>query len=316
MGFFKDLKEDLSLAVSEITGEDINDNENENDDDDVFAAAEESLGLEYKDEEEEAADDEEPEIEGSLSSFLDKIAANAEKSETKYKEADEDSKEEEVEPETKAPELKIPEVKAPVTEELNFAAKAAMAKAMVTASYEEKKREETTYRETVRQVHEEAARQAAEEAMPKVTDELGVVTANMTVKGDMSSTGSLDVMGAVYGNIKVLGELNISGVVNGNCEAGNIVATNCDVIGDLISSGPIKVGSNAIVRGNIIATSAVISGAVKGDIDVHGPVILDSTAIIMGNIKSKAVQINNGAAIEGMCSQCYAEVSPAAFFRD
>ena len=36
----------------------------------------------------------------------------------------------------------------------------------------------------------------------------------------------------------------------------------------------------------------------------------------MVNIKSKSVQINNGAVIEGMCSQCYAEVSPTSFFDD
>ena len=39
---------------------------------------------------------------------------------------------------------------------------------------------------------------------------------------------------------------------------------------------------------------------------MQGPVILDASAIVMGNIKSKSVQINNGAVIEGMCSQCYA----------
>ena len=34
----------------------------------------------------------------------------------------------------------------------------------------------------------------------------------------------------------------------------------------------------------------------------------------MGNIKSKSVQINNGATLEGNCSQCYADVSPTSFF--
>ena len=80
---------------------------------------------------------------------------------------------------------------------------------------------------------------------------------------------------------------------------------------ELVDDG-IQVG---IVIGNITATSAAIAGAVKGDIDVQGPVILDSSAIVMGNIKSKSVQINNGAVIEG-CSQCYAEVSPTSFFDD
>ena len=60
----------------------------------------------------------------------------------------------------------------------------------------------------------------------------------------------------------------------------------------------------------------MIAGAIKGDIDVHGPVVLDTTAIVMGNIRSQSVQINNGAVIEGMCSQVYAEVNPSAFFEE
>ena len=66
--------------------------------------------------------------------------------------------------------------------------------------------------------------------------------------------------------------------------------------------------------GNVTATSAVIAGAVNGDIDVQGPVIVDSTAVIMGDIKSRSVQINNGAVIEGRCSQCYSEIDVKSFF--
>ena len=43
---------------------------------------------------------------------------------------------------------------------------------------------------------------------------------------------------------------------------------------------------------------------------------MDSSAIVMGDIKSKSVQINIGAAIDGRCSQCYADVSPVKFFED
>ena len=69
-----------------------------------------------------------------------------------------------------------------------------------------------------------------------------------------------------------------------------------------------------MILGNIYANSAVIAGAIKGDIDVKGPVVLETSAIVMGDIKSKSVQINNGAVIEGMCSQCYADVNPTSFF--
>ena len=68
--------------------------------------------------------------------------------------------------------------------------------------------------------------------------------------------------------------------------------------------------------GNVFATSAVIGGAIKGDIDVNGPVIVDSTAIVKGNIKSKSVQINNGAVIDGFCSQAYAEIDYKSLFED
>ena len=120
----------------------------------------------------------------------------------------------------------------------------------------------------------------------------------------------------IEGNIDVLGKLNITGSVNGNSRATEIFADGARITGEVCSDGSVKIGHSSVIIGNITATSAVIAGAVKGDIDVHGPVILDTSAIVMGNIKSKSVQINNGAVIEGMCSQCYAEVSPTNFFSE
>lgn len=149
-----------------------------------------------------------------------------------------------------------------------------------------------------------------------VSDETAVVTAGMTITGDISSEGSLELIGSVNGNIDVLGKLNITGAIQGNSKAAEIYAEGAKITGEISSQGSVKIGQSSVVIGNIAATSAVIAGAVKGDIDVHGPVILDTSAIVMGNIKSKSVQINNGAVIEGMCSQCYADVNPSSFFED
>ena len=148
------------------------------------------------------------------------------------------------------------------------------------------------------------------------SNEVSTITKNMIVNGDLEADGSLDLFGTVNGNIKVLGKLNVTGNITGNSEAAEVYAQRAKVTGDITSLGNVKIGSESVVRGNIFATSAVIAGAVKGDIDVKGPVVLDASAIVMGNIKSKSVQINNGAVIEGLCSQCYAEVSPSNFFRD
>lgn len=148
------------------------------------------------------------------------------------------------------------------------------------------------------------------------TDETAVITEGMIITGDLNTTGSIDLVGTVNGNIEALGKLNITGHVNGNSHAAEIYAESAKICGEVVSEGAVKVGASSVIIGNITATSAAIAGAVKGDIDVMGPVILDASAIVMGNIKSKSVQINNGAVIEGMCSQCYADVSPTSFFED
>ena len=149
-----------------------------------------------------------------------------------------------------------------------------------------------------------------------LVDETAVVTEGMTITGDIVSEGSMELIGTVNGNLDILGKLNITGTIQGDSKAAEIFAEGAKITGEVNSQGSVKIGQSSVVIGNIAASSAVIAGAVKGDIDVHGPVILDTTAIVMGNIKSKSVQINNGAVIEGLCSQCYADVNPTSFFEE
>jgi cytoskeletal protein CcmA (bactofilin family) len=161
----------------------------------------------------------------------------------------------------------------------------------------------------------------AEEKMETETsrvavDETSVITAGMTVTGDIVTEGSMEIVGTINGNVDALGKLNITGHVNGNSKAAEIYAEGAKINGEVVSEGAVKIGASSVIIGNITATSAAIAGAVKGDIDVKGPVVLDASAIVMGNIKSKSVQINNGAVIEGMCSQCYADVNPSSFFEE
>ena len=187
--------------------------------------------------------------------------------------------------------------------------------------YEEIMKEDTGNDKAMKNELEKAVDEVVSERVESVMsqdvlDETAVVTKGMKVNGDISSQGSLDVLGSIKGNIEVLGKLNVSGEIEGNSNAAEVFADAAHITGEIHATGTVKVGINSVIIGNIFATSAVIAGAVKGDIDVHGPVVLDSSAIVMGNIKSKSVQMNNGAVIEGLCSQCYADVSPASFFKD
>lgn len=147
-------------------------------------------------------------------------------------------------------------------------------------------------------------------------DEVSVIMDSMIINGNIATEGALDIRGSIVGDVEALGKLNITGTIQGNSRAIEVFAEGAKIIGEIRSDGAIKVGQSSVIIGDIYATSAVIAGAIKGDIDVKGPVILDASAIVMGNIKSKSVQINNGAVIEGMCSQCYAEVNPTSFFEE
>lgn len=140
------------------------------------------------------------------------------------------------------------------------------------------------------------------------------ITKSTVINGDLQTDGCIDLIGTVNGAVSCDGKLIVGGTVTGDVQVGELYANAARIEGDVHVVDAAKIGVGTVVVGNVFAGSAVIAGAVKGDIDVQGPVIVDSTAVIMGNIKSKSVQINNGAVIEGMCSQCYSEIDVKSFF--
>ena len=147
-----------------------------------------------------------------------------------------------------------------------------------------------------------------------IADETSIITKGTTLTGDITSAGSFDIQGTINGNVSCNGKMVVTGTINGNSSSSEFFADVAKIEGEVVSTGTVKVGAGSVIIGNISATSAVIAGAVKGDIDVQGPVVIDTSAVIMGNIKSRSVQINNGAVIEGFCSQCYAEIDVEGLF--
>lgn len=290
MGFFSDLKEDLSQAVNELMPEET----------DSADAAAETLPEGSKTQTEEF---------GNIDEMLDRVDSIVVPGMTE--EEPDTALEENLAAEVAAALKASGEPETPQADmDLEKMLESALAagEPMVAPVMEEKQemRKETKGESKVAELIN--ARMAS--------DETSTVTEGMTINGDVVSEGSLDLVGCVNGNIDILGKLNVTGYITGNSKAAEIYADNAKITGEVVSEGAVKIGSSSVIIGNISATSAVIAGAVKGDIDVHGPVILDTSAIVMGNIKSKSVQINNGAVIEGMCSQCYAEVNPTSFFDD
>jgi cytoskeletal protein CcmA (bactofilin family) len=316
MGFFSDLKDDLSQAVNELMPEE---------ELEAALAADGQAGEQVSaDAELETPATEETLASLDLSGMLDKIEEMGAPGLADVPEPEEALVEEPLEEEVLEPEPIVEEAAAeePVALEEAVVEEPAEEEAVIEEEEAEAVMAEEILTEAETPVEEKDENSGGKgktmevQANRVAVDETAVVTEGMTITGDIVSEGSMELIGTVNGNLDILGKLNITGTIQGNSKAAEIYAEGAKITGEVNSLGSVKIGQSSVVIGNITATSAVVAGAVKGDIDVQGPVILDTTAIVMGNIKSKSVQINNGAVIEGMCSQCYADVNPTSFFEE
>ncbi len=104
-------------------------------------------------------------------------------------------------------------------------------------------------------------------------DDVTVISKGTTINGSISSDGSLDIMGSITGDVECLGKLSITGKIIGNSTAAEVYINTERLEGSVNSEGSVKVGLGTVVIGDIIATSGVIAGAVKGEIDINGPVV-------------------------------------------
>ena len=280
MGFFKDFKEDASQAMKELMPQDdeVLDEEGTDEDDLVVNTLEDELDVE------------------SELSKLNGLLESVPKEETPVKEpAPETTQEKTTKAVTNKEEPFMSMEKETSVNPINLGGKA------------------ESVMPTMTQMHtqQEAPMRKPE---PVVTDEVTLITEGSSLTGNLSSNGSIDMRGTVIGDVQCNGKLTVTGNIRGNTTSAEFFADNAKLEGEVTTTGTVKIGLGSVVVGNITATSAVIAGAIKGDIDVQGPVVVDTSAVVMGNIKSRSVQINNGAVIEGFCSQCYADVDVESLF--
>lgn len=97
-----------------------------------------------------------------------------------------------------------------------------------------------------------------------------IIGADTTIKGDISSEGSLRIDGKVTGKIEVQGDLFI--------------------------------GSSAVINGNITASNVELSGTVVGNIHTENLLRILSTGKLYGDMQVNAFVADEGAYFQGKCS--------------
>jgi cytoskeletal protein CcmA (bactofilin family) len=94
-----------------------------------------------------------------------------------------------------------------------------------------------------------------------------VLDAQMFVRGDLATDGTIRVDGRLEGNI--------------------------------IRSDVVVVGANASVVGDIVAREVIVAGSVEGNITAESRVELDSAAMVIGDIIAGSILTHEGAQIRG-----------------
>jgi len=107
---------------------------------------------------------------------------------------------------------------------------------------------------------------------------------NVSIEGNISSTGTVRLDCSVVGNVSgdglIVGE---SGSVTGDIECSEILIDKSSVIG------------------NIKCKNITISGNVEGDVKCKGTLKLNDTASLIGDVEVGKLVIDNGAFFKGLC---------------
>jgi cytoskeletal protein CcmA (bactofilin family) len=134
------------------------------------------------------------------------------------------------------------------------------------------------------------------------------------INGDIEISGNLEMYGEVNGNISSDNQVNIIGDVTGNIKAEKIDTRDSYIVGNIDCDDNTTIHENTVIFGNLNANNLVIDGAIQGKIDVKGDIVVGEKAIVDSDIKAKTIQVSNGAAINGHCSLCYADINISEFF--
>lgn len=108
--------------------------------------------------------------------------------------------------------------------------------------------------------------------MPSVQGSGGstLIAHGVRVEGDFSSQGDVSIEGEVHGKVQVTGRLTV--------------------------------GSQALLKADVVAEQASIAGVVQGNISVKGHLELASTAKVTGDIVCKTAGVESGAMLNGKAS--------------
>jgi cytoskeletal protein CcmA (bactofilin family) len=124
-----------------------------------------------------------------------------------------------------------------------------------------------------------------------------------TESGSMSSSSSSSSNKTIIAKgVRVEGDFNSQGdvVIEG------------EVHGKITAAGVLTVGPEAIIKADITADEAAVSGNVEGNIHVKKQIVLHSSARVRGDLQVERATIESGAVLDGRVQIGHVEPSIAS----
>ncbi|HWR12190.1 MAG TPA: polymer-forming cytoskeletal protein [Rectinemataceae bacterium] len=126
-----------------------------------------------------------------------------------------------------------------------------------------------------------------------------VITEDMVVKGNISSTANISISGTILGDVSSEGDVVVKGKVEGNVTVRSLSVEGGKISGDITSSGVVTIAENSSVEGNIKAERIEVNGRITGNLDSASKVVLNPHSMIEGNVTALELSMIEGAELKG-----------------
>ncbi len=142
-----------------------------------------------------------------------------------------------------------------------------------------------------------AQRETLSDTIP--TSEVGTISKNTKVIGDVVTTGHLDIEGIVEGNIEAVGNIRVSGKITGDVKCGSFLLNDGALKTNITAREDVSLGENSQIEGVIRCKNITACGVITGNIIAAENVSIAGTAVINGDITAKGLAVGIGAVING-----------------
>ena len=113
--------------------------------------------------------------------------------------------------------------------------------------------------------------------------------------------------------ISICKDLTVNGVLIGNIQADEITLSQNSMLKGNVTANRIILLENSVLIGSVHGDILQSNGAIQGDVFINEELHLAASSIIQGNVKTKSLNLDNGAIIDGSCQFTHTKYDSSVF---